>query len=57
MLPKDEIILLSFVNMKLRDKYSSLQEFCEAYEITQQEIKDKLKKIEYEYVPEINQFR
>ena len=29
MLPKDPVILLSYVNTKLRDNYSSLQEFCE----------------------------
>lgn len=28
-LPKDPYILLSYVNMKLRDRYSSLDEFCE----------------------------
>ena len=28
-LPKDPYILLSYVNMKLRDRYLSLTEFCE----------------------------
>ena len=27
-LPKDPVMLLSFVNMKLRDEYSSLDEMC-----------------------------
>jgi len=29
-LPKDEVILLSYVNTKLRDFYPSLEEFCKA---------------------------
>ena len=28
MIPKDPAILLSFVNMKLRDCYSSLEDLC-----------------------------
>ena len=28
MIPKDPAILLSFVNMKLRDSYSSLDDLC-----------------------------
>ena len=30
MLPKDPVILLSFVNTKLRDEYESLDELCAA---------------------------
>ena len=30
MLPQDPIILLSYVNTKLRDEYSSLDELCAA---------------------------
>lgn len=30
MMPRDTAMLLSFVNMRLRDQYSSLDEFCEA---------------------------
>ncbi|MER2055881.1 MAG: DUF4250 domain-containing protein, partial [Clostridia bacterium] len=30
MLPKDPVILLSYVNTKLRDEYVSLQELCRA---------------------------
>ncbi len=30
MLPKDPVLLLSVVNMKLRDEYGSLDELCAA---------------------------
>ena len=32
-LPKDPVMLLSFVNLKLRDKYPSLEDFCADYNI------------------------
>ena len=32
MLPKDSAMLLSFVNMKLRDEYDSLDALCEDLE-------------------------
>ena len=30
-LPKDPVMLLSFVNLKLRDEYPSLEDFCADY--------------------------
>ena len=56
MLPKDPAILLSFVNMKLRDKYVSLEEMCEDLDISSTEIVEKLAKIDYHYDAEKNQF-
>ena len=38
-LPKDPVMLLSFVNMKLRDEFSSLDELAAACSITADEIK------------------
>ena len=38
-LPKDPVMLLSFVNMKLRDEFSSLDELAAACSATVQEIK------------------
>ena len=32
-LPKDPVMLLSFVNLKLRDEYPSLEDFCADYNI------------------------
>ena len=56
MLPKDPVILVSFVNTKLRDFYSSLEEFCEEMDADQQEITEKLSAAGYRYDEEQNQF-
>lgn len=53
----DPNILVSMVNMKLRDFYSSLDSFCEDLQIDKKELEDKLKSIDYIYMKEINQFR
>ena len=55
-LPKDPMILLSFVNMKLRDFYPSLEAFCEDVGIDQVELKKRLAAIDYEFDAERNQF-
>lgn len=56
-LPKDPVMLLSFVNMKLRDEFASLDELAAACSTTAQEIKDALGKINYEYNEAQNQFK
>ena len=55
-LPKDPITLLSFINMKLRDQYSSLDDLCEDMEIDRIELEEKLGKLGYEYSLENNKF-
>lgn len=55
-LPKDPVMLLSVINTKLRDMYPNLEELAKAHMTTEQEIKDSLKKINYEYNKEKNQF-
>ena len=55
-LPKDAAMLLSFVNTKLRDYYSSLDEFCKAAGVERSYIVDKLRKIDYEYDERLNKF-
>ncbi len=55
-MPKDPVMLLSFVNMQLRDNYSTLSELCKAYCVNENDIKYKLKAIDYEYNPKTNQF-
>lgn len=55
-LPKDPVMLLSFINMKLRDFYSSLEALCEDLDVNQEEICTKLAGINYIYDPERNQF-
>ena len=56
MIPNDPVMLLSFVNMKLRDNYASLDDMCEDLDILSSEIIEKLEKIDYHYDVEKNQF-
>ncbi len=55
-LPQDANILLSYVNLKLRDFYSSLDAMCEDLDESKAQIEEKLSRIGYEYDPEKNQF-
>ena len=57
MLPKDPIMLLSYINTQLRDYYVSYEKLCDDLDLDGKEIEDKLKSIGYEYKSEINQFR
>ena len=54
---KDPNILLSMINMKLRDMYSSLENLCEDLDIDRVELEEKLGEIGYSYISEINQFK
>lgn len=56
MIPKDPTMLLSYVNLKLRDNYDSLSSLCDDMDIDMTEITDKLKSIDYEYDETTNQF-
>ncbi len=56
MLPKDPVMLLSFVNTQLRDNYSTLEEFCSVYDVQKEELTETLKSIDYEYEESQNQF-
>ena len=56
-LPSDPGMLLSIVNMKLRDQYPSLAEFCSSEGIDCEELKRRLADAGFEYLPEVNQFR
>lgn len=55
-LPKDPNMLLSYVNLKLRDYYSSLDAMCGDLDADQEEMEKKLKEIGYVYDSEKNQF-
>ena len=56
MVPKDPIMLLSYINTQLRDNYPSLEEFCKSLDVDKQEIVEKLKAVNYEYSEELNKF-
>jgi predicted MarR family transcription regulator len=52
----DSNILLSLINMKLRDEFKSLEDLCNEYDVDETEIINKLKKIGYKYSNTTNQF-
>lgn len=56
MLPKDPVMLLSFVNLKLRDYYKSFEAMCDDLDVDAKEITDKLEAIDYHYDETKNQF-
>lgn len=56
MVPKDPIILLSFVNTKLRDECDNLDIFCERYDVDKNYLVKTLGDIQYRYNPNTNQF-
>lgn len=56
MIPSDPVMLLSFLNLKLRDFYGSLEALCEDMELDRAEIEGKLAGIDYHYNEEKNQF-
>lgn len=57
MLPQDPMILLSYVNTKLRDEYASLRELCEAADADPDELKEKLAAAGFAYDEAANRFR
>lgn len=56
MIPKDPVILLSFVNTKLRDEYPSLAELCAALDVEETALRETLAALNYQYDAERNQF-
>ena len=56
MIPQDPAMLLGFINLKLRDYYTSLDALCDDMDIDRAEIEDKLSMIDYHYDKEKNQF-
>lgn len=53
----DPFILLSQVNMKLRDEYSDLDELCAALDYDREELVSKLAEAGFEYIESVNQFK
>ncbi|HIX56583.1 MAG TPA: DUF4250 domain-containing protein [Candidatus Anaerobiospirillum pullistercoris] len=53
----DPFILLSAVNLKLRDEQPSLDELCRTYEIDEKKLCSRLKGVGFTYNAEQNQFR
>lgn len=55
-LPEDPMMLLSAVNMKLRDTYASLDELCEDMDVNKEVLVKKLADAGFEYSEENNRF-
>lgn len=55
-LPNDPFMLMSVINLKLRDFYSSLDELCEDMNIDREELCRKLADAGFEYNEENNKF-
>lgn len=56
MIPKDPVMLLSYLNLKLRDYGMDLESLCEDLEIDRAMVEEKLAGIDYHYDGERNQF-
>lgn len=55
-LPRDPLMLLSFVNTKLRDEYPTLDELCQALGVERAEIEQTLAKAGFEYDEALRKF-
>lgn len=55
-IPNDPMMLLSFLNMKLRDFYPDLDALCQDLELDKDAIVDKLAAIDYHYDESLNRF-
>ena len=55
-IPNDPMMLLSWVNLKLRDFYPSLDALCDDLEIDKTTILEKLAAAGFEYNEDLNKF-
>ena len=55
-LPHDPMMLMSVINMKLRDFYPDLEALCEDMDIDRQELETKLASAGFEYSEENKRF-
>ncbi|MBO7592802.1 MAG: DUF4250 domain-containing protein [Bacteroidaceae bacterium] len=55
-LPQDPMMLYSAVNMKLRDRYNSLDELCGDLDIDRADLEYRLAEVGFEYSVRDNKF-
>lgn len=55
-IPNDPVILLSYINTKLRDNYNNLPSLCEDLAISQEDVCTKLYALGYCYDKALNKF-
>ena len=56
-LPKDPAMLVSFINMKLRDEYRTLEDLCAVYGLNEADLKAELEAAGFDWMPGQRQFR
>ncbi len=56
MLPNDPMILLSYINTKLRDNYGTLDLLCDDLNVSREELEQKLSAVDYRYDAALNRF-
>lgn len=54
--PQDPFMLMSFINLKLRDFYKNLDDLCDDLNIDRSQLEQKLKNAGFEYSEENNKF-
>ena len=57
MLPKDPMILLSYVNTRLRDDYPTLDALCEDLDVSREALETQLNAVGFVYDERQNRFR
>lgn len=50
-------MLMSFINMKLRDEYRTLEDFCAAYALDETKLKSSMEAAGFDWLPGERQFR
>lgn len=55
-IPQDPIILVSYVNTKLRDQFATLEELCRTCELDEEQLRSTLDSVDYQYDETTNQF-
>lgn len=56
MIPKDPVMLMSYINTQLRDFYPSLDELCSSLDLNRAELEERLGTADFHYDPGRNQF-
>lgn len=57
MIPKDPVLLLSYINTRLRDQYVNLDALCDDLDIDKATLQETLSVIDYQYDETQNQFK
>ena len=57
LLKMDKNMFLSFVNMKLRDEFSDIEDLCSFYDVKVEDVNEKLQSLGLSYVRDVNQIK